>query len=155
VLIYKLNVTDITHVSLKSEILVLVAVRVPATSEEDLMHSTAFALFVDSPAGGGPNQTGRRVIPLPFPATNVRLSLAFDDFGGPPVQPAAPQAIAHIRIIGINGAVTRTFSPFSVPIGRSALIAILPGEVAASIHTDPIAGPPATLPAVTALVEFG
>jgi hypothetical protein len=115
------------------------------------MHSAAFALFVDSPAGGGPSQTGHRVIPLPFPATNVRLSLAFDDFGGPPV---AAQAIAHIRIIDTSGAVTRTLSPFAVPRGRSALIAILPGEVAASIRTDAITGPPVTLPAVTALVEF-
>jgi hypothetical protein len=114
------------------------------------MRSGAFALFVDQPAGAGPGQSGRRVIPLPFPATNVRLSLAFDDFGGTP--PVA-SAVAHIRIIGTSGAVTRTFSPFDVPRGRSALIAIFPGEVAASIHTDPI-GSPATLPAVTALVEF-
>jgi hypothetical protein len=94
----------------------------------------AFALLVDAPAGGGP---------LAFHGTNVRLSLAFDDFGGP-----VNNAVAHIRIIDTTGTVTRTLTPTR----RSPVIGIFPGEVAASVATDPIAGP--ALPAVTALVEF-
>ncbi len=116
------------------------------------MHSRAFALFIDPPAGSGPGQSGHRVVPLPFPATNVRLSLAFDDFGGVPV--AATHAVAHVRILDTTGAITRTFSPLDVPIGRSAIIAIHPGEVAASVRTDPIGAAPGSLPAVTAFVEF-
>jgi hypothetical protein len=85
---------------------------------------------------GGPAQKGHRVIPLPFPATNVRLSLAFDDFGG-----LVNHAVAHIRIVDTTGTVTRTFTPFNVPTGRSPVIGIFPGEVAASVATDPIAGP--------------
>ena len=114
------------------------------------MHSRAFALFIDQPAGSGPGQSGHRVVPLPSPSANVRLSFAFDDFGA--ASPVA-NAVAHIRLIDTTGTVTRTLSPFNVPRGRSASIDINPGEVAASVSTDPI-GTPSSLPAVTALVEF-
>ncbi|MGH8896096.1 MAG: hypothetical protein ACRDZ4_03515 [Egibacteraceae bacterium] len=112
------------------------------------MSDGAFALFIDQSAGQGGGREGRRVIPLPL-ADKVRLSLAFDDFGGPP---AANTATARVRIIDDNGNV-RSDSTVTIQRGRSTFIALQRDDRAVSVHTFPI-GPPETLAAVTALVEF-
>ena len=51
----------------------------------------AFSVFIDSPAGGGPAVSGRRVVSLPPPEFSGRvnfnivvLSIAYDDFGQGP-----------------------------------------------------------------------
>jgi hypothetical protein len=120
--------------------------------------SRAFALFIDWPAGQGPNNSGRRVIPLPS-ASKVTLSLAFDDFGEGALG-ADGLTTAHIRIIDNSGDV-RTITT-KVPRGRSTFIPIEPNEVAASVCTDPITVTDPTNPTkevtilapVTAFVEF-
>ncbi|MGH8901706.1 MAG: hypothetical protein ACRDYA_08475 [Egibacteraceae bacterium] len=113
------------------------------------MSDGAFALFIDQSAGQGGGREGRRVIPIPR-ADEVRLSLAFDDFGGPP---AANTATARVRIIDNNGNV-RDDRTVTIRRGRSTFITLQSDDRAVSVHTFPIAGPPETLAAVTALVEF-
>jgi hypothetical protein len=50
------------------------------------MGSGAYSIFIDPPAGGGPQNRGRRVVPVPPPEnsggvkfTTVVLSLAYED----------------------------------------------------------------------------
>ena len=118
------------------------------------MGSGAYAVFIDSPAGGGPSGgVGKRVVPLPPPGNSggvkfslVVLSLAYDDFGS-----GHPTVNATVRILRGGGAASQTINA-TIPVGRTPVATLHPNDQAASVETQPVV--PGQLPAVTALVEY-
>jgi hypothetical protein len=116
------------------------------------MSSGAYALFVDQPAGAGPNASIQRVIPL-VPVANqgaIRfhngwLSLAYDDFGSGPAT-----VDVSVRIINGNGVVTLA-ETVAIGVGRTVIKQLASGDHAASLT---VTGPAGARPALTALVEF-
>jgi hypothetical protein len=113
----------------------------------------AFSVFIDSPAGGGPSHTGRRVVPLPPPEFSggikfnlVALSLAYDDFG------QGPATIdVDVRILQGGGGVQQVNA--SIPVGRTVVANLHVNDQAVSVVTN-ADGTIGHLPAVTALVEY-
>ena len=116
------------------------------------MSSGAYALFVDQSAGGGPNATIQRVIPL-VPVShqggisfnNGWLSLAYDNFGNGPAT-----VDVGVRVITASSTI-RWATTISIPVGRTTITQIMPGDHAASLT---VTGPAGARPALTALVEF-
>ena len=116
------------------------------------MSSGAYALFVDQPAGAGPNASIQRVIPL-VPVANQGaisfnngwLSLAYDNFG------TGPTTIdVSVRVINGGGEVTLS-ETFFIGVGRTVIKPLTSGDHAASFT---VTGPAGARPALTALVEF-
>lgn len=116
------------------------------------MSSGAYALFVDQPAGAGPNAPIQRVIPL-VPVANQGaisfnngwLSLAYDNFG------TGPTTIdVSVRVINGLGAVTLA-ETVTIGLGRTVIKQLASGDHAASLT---VTGPAGARPALTALVEF-
>jgi hypothetical protein len=118
------------------------------------MSSGAYALFVDQPAGAGPNAPIQRVIPLipvnhlgGIPFNNGWLSLAYDNFGTGP-------ATVDVRVRVLNSASAggiRLDTTVSIPVGRTAITVLASNDHAASLT---VTGPAGARPALTALVEF-
>jgi hypothetical protein len=116
------------------------------------MSSGAYALFVDQPAGAGPNAPMQRVIPL-VPVANQGgisfnkgwLSLAYDNFGTGPAT-----VDVSVRVINGQGVVTLT-ETVAIGVGRTAIKQLTAGDHAASLT---VTGPAGARPALTALVEF-
>jgi hypothetical protein len=116
------------------------------------MSSGAYALFVDQPAGAGPNAAIQRVIPL-IPVNhqggisfnNGWLSLAYDNFGTGPAT-----VNVSVRVINGQGAVTLS-QTLSIGVGRTTIKQLTSGDHAASLT---VTGPAGARPALTALVEF-
>jgi hypothetical protein len=115
------------------------------------MSSGAYALFVDQPAGAGPNASIQRVIPL-IPVNhqggisfnNGWLSLAYDNFGTGPAT-----VNVSVRVINGQGAVTLS-ETLSIGVGRTTIKQLTSGDHAASLT---VAGPAGARPALTALVS--
>jgi hypothetical protein len=123
-------------------------------SKEEAMASGVVALFVDPPAGSGPNKIGQRVIPFP-PTQNAGLikfvdgffSLAYDDFG------IGPNPISvHVRVFSVDPTPHfRIDQNMNIPVGRAVVTQILKGDYFASVQTNeslPVGG------ALTALIEY-
>lgn len=116
------------------------------------MSSGAYALFVDQPAGAGPNAPMQRVIPL-VPVANQGgisfnkgwLSLAYDNFGTGPAT-----VDVSVRVINGQGVVTLS-ETVAIGVGRTAIKQLTAGDHAASLT---VTGPAGARPALTALVEF-
>jgi hypothetical protein len=123
------------------------------TSQEIVMSSGAYALFIDQQAGGGPAGALQRVVPLPPPEnsgavkfTTVVLSLAYDNFG----QANAPATIpATVRVLRGSGTVDTI--NVTVEVGRKWFHFLQADDQAASVQLNPPAG---FRPQVTALVEY-
>jgi len=123
------------------------------------MGSGAYSVFIDAPPGTAGSTTGRRVVPLPptdnsggVKFTDVYLSLAYDDFGGPQTSPAT----VEIRILKAGGQV-QTIHSQNLIVGRTVVHHVQVGDLAAGIITTAAAvpsGQPQRVPAVTALVEY-
>jgi hypothetical protein len=113
----------------------------------------AFSVVIDSPAGGGPSVSGRRVVPLPPPEFSggvkfnlVVLSLAYDDLGQGPAT-----VDVNVRILRGGGGVQVVNT--SIPVGRTPVATAHVNDQAASVVTN-AGGKINHLPAVTALVEY-
>jgi hypothetical protein len=84
------------------------------------MGSSAFSVFIDQQAGGGPTGAQQRVVPIPPPDesggvkfTTVAFSLAYDTFG----QANAPATIpAIVRVLHGSGEVDTI--DVTVEVGR-------------------------------------
>lgn len=117
------------------------------------MASGTLALFVDPPAGSGPNRIGQRVIPFP-PTQNSGLikfidgffSLAYDDFG------LGPNPISvHVRIFSATTGGFRIDQDVDIPIGRTVVAQVQNGDLFGSVKTN------VSLPSggsLTALIEY-
>lgn len=115
------------------------------------MGSGAYSIFIDPPAGGGPQNRGRRVVPVPPPEnsggvkfTTVVLSLAYEDLQ------TGVHATGTFRILRGGGASSPP-QPFDVPAGRTPIAVLHSNDQAVSVETDPVND---KLAEVTALVEY-
>jgi hypothetical protein len=116
------------------------------------MSSGAYALFLDQPAGAGPDATIQRVIPL-VPVSHQGaisfnhgwLSVAYDNFGT-----VAP---VEVRVRVLNPTFPESIrldETLFVPMGRTVITEIMQEDRAASLTVT--TSPPH--PALAALVEF-